>query len=289
MSELTPPDHSDHPLLVRMVGLQEAGKRARFFAGLSLPLQATKFLVGRPKMWVWAIIPALINLALFVIVAALFVFNVGRVLGAMWSRPEIVAWYDYLLVGGWYLVFALLAAVGVVLSYFVVLIVGGVVASPFNDLLSQRTELALTGRVGNATEGMSQAVSIARSVGASLLSLVLYLALIVPLFALNLIPGIGSVVYTVLATAVSIYFLAVEYSDNVLDRHGFHYADKLRAIRAHIDFAGGFGAGTSLLLFVPVLNLLAMPIAVVAGTIAGLAIKEWPANPSSAPAEPTQA
>ncbi len=252
---------------------EDAGRRRRFFAGLLLPFRAIAFLATHPSLWGWAVLPALINIAIFAIIAAALVFNVGTVLDGIWAQPDVSAWYHWLGLGMWYFVFALLIVGSLVVAYYLVLLVAGVVASPFADKLSRQTEEAMTGAISDARHGESEWIAVIRSAAVSLLRLALYLLGLAVLLPLYLVPAVGTLSYTVLATCWSALFLAVEYSNDTLDRRGLIFSHKLRTVRHNIDMAGGFGLGTSLLLVIPIVNLLAMPIAVVGGTALGLALR----------------
>lgn len=244
--------------------------------GLTLPWTALKFIFGNRRLWAWVVFPALINIVLFAITAITLVLNVGNVLGYLWTRPEAINLVTGLFATLWWVVFVFLAIVGVVLAYYVVLLVSGVVASPFNDRLSEETERVLTGTLAVRQGDESMLYGMMRSILMSLISLIFYLACVLPLLPLNLIPGFGSVLYAVVAAVASIFFLCVEYLDAPLDRYDFRYRDKLRIVYQNKSIAAGFGLGTSLLLWIPVINLLAMPIAVVAGTFLAIGIKDWP-------------
>ncbi|WP_230467389.1 EI24 domain-containing protein [Lujinxingia vulgaris] len=246
----------------------QSGMR-RFIGGIKLPLKAMRFIAAHPKMWPWMIIPALINLVLFVITAVALAMNAPELLGWLWAQPE-ATWLKVV----WYVVLAVVLLASVVLSYFAVLMVAGVIASPFNDQLSVITERELRGTVADARDGESMISGIMRSIVISLVTLLAYLACIIPLLFLHLIPGLGSLLNTVLGTAVSAIFLAFEYSDAALDRQGFSLKEKIARVRAHLDLAGGFGVGSALLMLIPLVNLLVMPVAVVGGTMLGIELRE---------------
>ncbi len=261
-----------HSLLSELRGLADAGRRRRFFRGLTLPLSAVKFLFGHPSLWLWAVLPALLNLLIFAVVAIGLLLNVGTLLEWIWAQPDLEIWYHWILRGLWYLVFAVFMVGSVIVSYYLVLLVGGTVASPFNDRLSEETERALKGDVDDARAGESMAVGIARSAAISLARLLMYLAGLAVLLPLHLVPGFGNLVFAASAACLSAGFLSIEYTDDTLDRRGLSFADKLRTVRHNGALSAGFGAGTSLLLVIPIINLLAMPVAVVAGTVLGLAM-----------------
>ncbi len=263
----------EQELMARCVALKDGSRRARFVAGFGLPLQAVRLFMRRPKLLMWAIVPASINLVLFVVAVVLLVKTGSRLLSSAWSRPEIVAGADWFFWSLWWTLFAVMIAAVVVLSYFLVLMVGSLIASPFNDVLSKRVEQALTGQVVEA-DGSGVADWLESVVG-TLKTFFSNLLIIVPLFGLNLIPVVGSLVYVVLAALVSSFFLVMDYAGSPLDRRNVSFREKVRLIVANKDFSGGFGAGAWLLMFVPFVNLVAMPVLVVAGTIAGLTLQSW--------------
>ncbi len=269
-----------HRLLEGICELEKAGIRRQFFGGLFLSVRSAKFLATQPSLWPAAIMPAVLNLVIFVAVAVLLVFSAGNLLGWIWARPELAAWYHVVLIGIWYVVLTVLTVGSLVVAYYTVLLVAGVVASPFHDFLSRRSEKKLTGGVVDVGGQESKTASAFRSTASSLGRLATYLGCLAVLLPLHLIPGFGSAIFTGLAACISAIFLSVEYSGDTLDRYGFGLRDKLRRIRQRLPLAAGFGAGASLLLFIPVVNVLTAPIAVIGGTVLGLAIRRWETPPA---------
>ncbi len=263
---------SSHPDLLRLRQLRQAGRQKRILTGLSLPLRAIRLIMSTPALWGWAILPALINIVLFVITFGALIFNAGRLLNRLWGRPEVAVWYEWLFLGLWHLSYAAMIVLSAVLAYFVVLLLAGVVGSPAQEKLSQETERALTGAVADARGPEPVWLGVVRAIATSLLTLIIYLLTMACLLTLHLIPLVGNLAYAVLGTLVSFFFLAIEYSEGTLDRRGHLYRERLRTLRQNPDLSGSFGAGLTVLLFIPVLNLVVMPIAVVAGTMLALSL-----------------
>lgn len=259
-----------HPLLASLFA-PGLGPLRRFARALRLPLRAAAFLARTPRLWPFIVIPALINIVLFGIGVAVVLTNVDALLGWMWVRPVGEGAVVYLLVGLWYLMRALIVIVGLVISYIFVLLVGGILGSPFNDALSERTEIMLTGRPAPETEGDFLG-GIPRSIGSTAFITLIYLAVLLPILLLNLIPALGSVAATILGACLSAFFLSLEYADNTFERYGFSLKEKFRILRQNIALSGGVGLGTSLLLWIPLLNFLCIPIAVVSGTVLALGL-----------------
>jgi CysZ protein len=59
-----------------------------------------------------------------------------------------------------------------------------------------------------------------------------------------------------------------------LARHGYPLREKLQLLRLHAPLTMGFGLSISLLLWIPGLNVLCVPIAVVGGTVLALALSD---------------
>ena len=214
------------------------------------------------RLWPLVVMPALVNLGLFVLALAL-VLSQGDVLtGWIWAKPS------GLLVPAWYALYALVLAAGLVFSYLFVLIVGGVVASPFNDKLSERTEEVLLEAVPASVEG--SVLTMLRSVASSGLITLLYGVLLLPVLLLYLVPGPGSLLAMLLGQLLAAFFMALEYTDVTFQRHGHSLRRKVRYLRKNPVLAGSFGIGASLMLWIPVVNFLCIPVAVVAGTALAL-------------------
>jgi CysZ protein len=262
-----------HDLVKDIQVARSASKPRRFICGIGLPFRAAAFLGRNPRLVPFVIIPAIINIALFALSAWLLINNAGELVGWLWEKPLVDGFLSYLLVGLWYVIFVLVHLVAVVLSYAIVLLVGGIVASPFHDFLSEQTELILRGVDELPDADESIVWGLIRSIGSSAFIALCYVAIMVPILLLNLIPAAGSVAATVLGTCVSAFFVSLEYTDPTLQRHGMALKAKLGLIWKNLPLTGSFGLGTSLLLWVPLMNFVCMPIAVIGGTALGIALQ----------------
>ena len=248
----------------------------RFVQAFLLPLRAIGLLARRRALWPLVVMPMCINIMLFAAGVVLVVSLADDWLNLWWARPEAAAWIEWFLVGVWYLAWGLALVLGVGLAYVLVLLVGGIVASPFNDALSERTEQVLTGQAEVPQPGGTFIGGILASVGSTAAITLLYVLLMIPVLLLNLMPGVGTMAAATVGGALGAFFVAFEYADTVLARYGLQLRAKLRLLRANLALALGFGLGTSLLLWVPFLNMLCIPVAVVGGTVLALALLDRP-------------
>lgn len=145
--------------------------------------------------------------------------------------------------------------------------VTNVIGQPFFEIISDTVEKEL----GNAPPGADTPWwrTLPRATLESALTIAAYLGFVVPLFAASFIPLVGQTVVPVIAAVVSGWFLALEIVQIPLERRGqklrqrlsFHWDPR------HRPEVLGFGLAAFLLFLVPLMNLLAMPGAIVGATL----------------------
>lgn len=265
----------EHPIIQDLREVRDASFGTRLFHGITLPFRAAKFVFTNPGLWKFVVLPALINVLLFGLALYLLLPRVGTVID--WLQVDVhlsfgPQWFG---TGIEYFLTAIFGILAVVAAYIFVLLFGGIAASPFNDLLSERTERLLL-RQDEAEHRDEMAIwGILRGISASIFMLISYLFFMFWVLLFNLIPGIGPPLATILGTVLSALFLAVEYSDAPIDRRGGGLRRKFEAVEGHRTLSVGFGLGASLLLWIPLLNFLTIPIAVAGGTALGIVLAEW--------------
>lgn len=240
--------------------------------GLLAPWAALRLIGRNPRLWLHCLAPLAINLGLF---ALFFWFGYDRFV--QWVKPLLPSgegWW-------WALAFYALAALAVVvLSLMVVFlftVVGSLIAAPFLELLSRRVE-ALAAPAGSppwAETSLWQ--DTLRLVRQTMKLLALYLALMVPLWLLNLLPVVGSLLYAGLAFLLTCFFLALNFLDLPLDRRGLSLRAKLAYLRG-LGLTGlAFGVAVFALGVIPLLNLALLPLAAAGATL--LYLERQPASP----------
>lgn len=245
--------------------LQRAG---RFWRGFSLPFRAAGFLWRTRGVKRFAVLPLVVNVLLYAVLIAV----------AFWAWDEVeivhVDWRFWDPVGAWLAagVNALSGALGWVLflvvlllgSYLTFTAVGMVVASPFNDILSERIERAICSP--REAAGLPLRLTAAATAYSMLDSLwivvrqVFFSILVLPLI---LIPLVGfAPLFCVGAYYAGLGFVDVGMARNLM-RHR-HKKPLLCARRWEIF---GLGVAMQLLFMIPFLGLLFLPVGVTAGTL----------------------
>ncbi|MDT8441999.1 MAG: sulfate transporter CysZ [Desulfuromonadales bacterium] len=233
-----------------------------FSRGFFVTFHSLRLLRSHPRLLPYIVIPFLINLLVFSGAVYLGLdFFADTVVGML---PQGDAWYWVLL--SW-LLWILAVLVTAVLVFFTFTVVGNLIASPFNDLLSERTEEVLTGRGSDEPFRMGQFLRDAWStllLEARKISLfVIVMLLILPL---NLIPGFGNTLYSLLAISLTLFFLCVEYLGFAMARKRLYFREQRRFIFARKFLMLGFGCGVMTVLAIPFLQMLCIPLAVIGAT-----------------------
>jgi len=256
-----------------------------FAAGARAIPRAIRMLRAERVLWPWAALPAAVNVIAFGLAATVFyTFALDPLTASLQeslsvAEPEV--WYAWLWLGP----LKLLAwmARGLVITLFAVLlfasffVLGGVIASPFLDVLSQHVERIHLGRdPENATapaEGIGLAMRSALwSMGQEARRAAFLVAGQLGFFALALVPGLQPIA-AVGAFVFGALFLSLDYTGYSFDRRTIPFRQRRQWVWDQRAGVLGFGGAAFATLLVPGLNFLSLPVFVTAGTLIAL---EWP-------------
>ena len=236
---------------------------SRFTKGFFYPFRAFGFLNRHKKLYLYILIPLCITVAILSLFLSLgFIFFQQTIVHYI---PQGEAWYWHILSGILWLFAVLITAV---LVFFGFTAIGNLIASPFNDILSEKTEEALTGR--SAIEPFSFAVFWSNSKAllvTELKKIGLFLLGMLVLFLLNVLPVVGSLLYGFLSIFWTILFLAVEYCGFLFFRRQLSYQEQRRIVLENFALLLGFGTGLFCILAIPFFQLLCIPLGVIGATI----------------------
>lgn len=232
-----------------------------FFAGLFAPWRGLGFLIGHPSLWHLAVLPFLLSLAFYV--------------GAMWlgwhfAHQWLAAAFDSR-GAGWKILEYLLAA----LYWIAILIVSAVafvpvaslIASPFNDTLSEKTEQIYLGVGAESFSVKRLARSMWVGITGEIARAVTLGALLIAAFCLNFIPGAGSAAATAASAFFTIYYLSLEFTSFSMDRRTFTWPQRRAYLARFRARTLGFGTMAFGIMMIPIVNALFIPVSAVAGTL----------------------
>ena len=217
-------------------------------------------LIQHPHIRRFVIIPLLINIVLF-----------G---GLIWyGATEIKTLIEWLIsfLPGWlawlrWLLWPMFALIAMLIVFYLFTPVANLIGAPFNSLLAEKLEVQLTGRPLPNEKGLRSLISDTSSAFINELKKLAYLVLwAIPLLILFLIPGVN-VIAPFIWFVFSAWMLALEYCDYPMGNHSLLFREERRLLRQHRQLALGFGGAVMLMSAIPVLNFLAMPVAVAGAT-----------------------
>lgn len=224
-----------------------------FRDGLAAPWAGFHYMSDNPALWRYGMWPVALNLLLtglllaFLVGASVYFFTAvhpqfGE--GWLWRLAEVLAVVAF-------------AAIALAATVAVWLILQSALCAWFYDRLARRVELRLGAKPEDLREVpiWPQAVDAMRDVG-------WLLAINVGCLAVQIIPGVG----TVLGLSASYYFtsytLGLEYFDYPLALRGLRRSEKRAFARRHRLHVLGLGTAVAILALVPIVNAVLLTTAV---------------------------
>ena len=251
-----------------------------FARGLSYALRGMRFAyLQHPQLARYWVFPVLITgfaLGAVFYGAGSYYDDLG---GAVWSLfpeswNEVTGWVGGLLSALRWLIELIAGILITLLGLVLVLVFSSVVAAPFNDALSEAVEHILTGESAPPFSFSRMLADIARTIRLELLKVLVYVAVVGPMFLASfIIPGLGQVI-SLVGFALTAAYLGIDYVDWPAARRNWSVRDRLAFTRRQLPAVAGFGSGVWLLLFIPLVNLFFMPAAVAGGTMLFLELQE---------------
>jgi CysZ protein len=204
----------------------------------------------------YVIIPLLINTALFG--GAIYILYQQMDIWLEKLLPDWLYWLEWLIVPLFFLTILLIV-------FFSFTLVANLISAPFNSYLSASVEQKLTGSKPENLVNEPVWKTVVRTVGAEIRKTVYFLLWLIPLALLTIIPVIN-------VAAPFAWFLfaawsfSLEYVDSPLGNRGMLFEEIRAYNRKNRMRSLGLGTGVFVMTSIPVLNFLAMPVAVCAAT-----------------------
>ncbi|HEY9888858.1 MAG TPA: EI24 domain-containing protein [Candidatus Obscuribacterales bacterium] len=240
--------------------------------GFSYPLRALRLFQQQPSLRPYVILPLGINI---VVGIALYSFGVWWGLQLIdgwmlqltnWIEPT---WLDTVVqvlspVIQGLLILLLFVVLGLVLLQF-----GGILGSPFYGQLSEKIEILQAGKLDAPAPmgGAAILIDIWRALMFELKKLLLLVGIGLPLLAANFIPGVGTAIATVGGITLAALLVCLDMCDAPLERRRLKFRQKLGLIGRALPASGSFALICLGLVSIPLMNLLAIPLCVSAGTL----------------------
>jgi CysZ protein len=232
-------------------------------AGPGALLAALDLLRQHPRLRRYVVTPILVNLVIAVVLYTTLVAVGLRAVDRL--VPDAAGGAGALTV-----LLQLLLAVALFFSIgFLLVRFGVVLGSPWYGRLSEEVERIRTGAVPPAPPFTlaGAAGDIARALSYEVRKLTLVLVAGGALLVIQVIPGLGQLAGAAGGFTIGSLVACLDFFDGPLERSRLSFGQKLGFVRRTAPASIGFGMACAALLAVPVLNLLAIPVCMAAGTL----------------------
>lgn len=209
----------------------------------------------------FVIMPIVMNVLLL---SGLFWLFISQITGMIdWVMHFMPDWLGFLSV------VLLIFSVGMILLafYFIFTTLSGFIAAPFNGLLAEKLEKMLTGEPINDDSWFDVMKDVPRMLRREWQKLWYSLPKIVGLFLLGFIPLVGQTIVPVLTFLFTAWMMAIQYCDYPFDNHKVSFNVMKNALGEQRTQSLTFGALVTCCTFLPLVNLVIIPVAVCGATV----------------------
>lgn len=159
----------------------------------------------------------------------------------------------------------LLTLVLLLLTGFIFLQFGVLLGAPWYGKLSEEIEVLKTGQL--VLVEVNPLTEVGRALLYELNKLALVLPLTLLLLLLNVLPGLGTTIASFAGTALAGMIACLDFLDAAVERRRSTFRQKLNIVWRSLPASGSFGIVCLGLASIPLVNLVAIPICVAAGTL----------------------
>ena len=223
--------------------------------GVTLPARAAALILSHPVLIAWSLLPIGVTLVLYYLV----IHSLSGLVRS-WLAVHLATWHwnpnGFAAIVFSFFVHVLLLLVGAISFSFV----AGIAASPFNDFLAESSEKWATPPLPPVQDRsiLIKARLILIDAGKSIAATFAGLAALLLVW----VPVVNAI--TFLLTFLLLTFQYISYPQT---RRKQGLGDGIRFLWDHLFACIGFGAALSVLFTIPLISSLALPLAVVGGTL----------------------
>lgn len=218
-------------------------------------------LLTHPKLRAFVLVPLVVNILIF---GSLIGVGFGYLSGLMDAMlGAIPGWLSFI---EWILWPLIVVSISLITGYLFTA-VALIIASPFNALLSEKTEELVTGQTVEGVEGFGAAVmGIPRGIFREIAKLLYYIPMALFVLLASIIPGINALA-PALWFLLGAWMMSIQFMDYPLDNHELGFRDVKDAVRERRLTSMGFGGVVALCTGIPIVNFFVVPSAVVGATL----------------------
>ena len=229
----------------------------QFRLGFNYLLSGFK-LILKPGVRVYVLIPLLINSLLFagaIIYGANTLNHLIDTLLVQWQWLEWLTW----------LLWPIFVIIALTIVFFCFSIIANLIGAPFNGFLSAAVERSLTDSEVKSENEQALTKVVVLALKSEFQKILYFIVRAIPLLILFVLP-IVNVAAPFIWFLFTAWMLTIEYGDYPMGNHDIDFKQQREKLRLNRQLAFGFGSGVMLLTMIPVINFLAMPVAVAGAT-----------------------
>lgn len=248
-----------------------------FLKGFTYPLRTFTILRQMPELSTYIIIPLIINISLGILLYWQLLnlgngsFDAIRNYAQGWvdilnqQMPQVMPYLLPLLKAIFFIYIWILRLLLLVIAGFVLSQVGGLLGSPWYSILSEKLETKLLGKLTMEEVGLIK--DIKRAIAFEVKKIVLLIISTMIGFAVNFIPGFGTILATSIGIGSTATLTCLDFFDPPLERRRLRFRRKLILIFQCLPLSAGFGLASLVWVSIPIVNLITIPFCVTAGTL----------------------
>lgn len=210
----------------------------------------------------FVIIPIMINIVVLMVGGY---FTVHWLLSLIDSYivETLPSWLSGFVIG--FLGFVISLCVGFIACFFFSTI-ATLIASPFYGLLAEKAESLIRGEISPQNDSLMGVVKdIPRILGRELRKWMFYLPRLIGCCIISIIPGLN-IISPICWFLLAAWMMSIQYVDYAYDNHKISFQNMRQDLAFHRYGSFGFGGVISMLMTIPLFNLILPPAAVCAGT-----------------------
>lgn len=251
-------------------------------AGITYPLRAIVLLARTPALLLGVVLPILVNVVIGIALYAVLLFPGWQTINAWssglpgWSGQWLATLPNWLQRGlvwlpagaaaiddifRWLLAIALLITIGLLLVQF-----GAILGAPFYGNLAEQVEKQQMGHIPG-TPSFSRALQdIWRAITFQIKKLLVMVVGAVLLLVIGLTPG-GAAIASIGWIILGAVLVCLDFLDPPLERRHLSFRRKIAILFRTFPASASFGWACLVMVSIPLLNLLVVPVCVIAGTL----------------------
>jgi len=215
-------------------------------------------LILKPGIRIYVLIPLFINTFLFAGVIAYGANTLSGLIDWLLTQWQWLEWLTWLL---WPVFFV----VALTIVFFCFSIIANLIGAPFNGFLAAAVERTITGQELNSDYEQPLVQAIVVAIKSEFHKFLYFITRALPLLILFIIPMVN-VAAPLVWFLFSAWIFTIEYGDYPMGNHDIVFKQQREKFGSNRQLAFGFGTGVMILTMIPVINFLAMPVAVAGAT-----------------------